>query len=58
MELIKGRKDRRADARDEVKFRFPSTEEIWETSCSEDGECEEREVQAVARKRRDFQLAS
>jgi hypothetical protein len=44
MELIKGRKNRRAGARDEEKFRFPSIEEVWETSCSEDGECEEREV--------------
>jgi len=57
MELIEGRKTRR-DTRDEEKFRFPLTEEIWETKCVEEGECEEREVQAAARKRRDFPIAS
>lgn len=58
MELIKGRKTRRAKPRDEEKFRFPPTEEIWEVECVEDGKCGEREVQAAARKRRDFPMAS
>ena len=35
MELIKGRKSSRVGTRDEEKFRFPPTEEIWEVSCVE-----------------------
>jgi hypothetical protein len=58
MELIKGRKNRRSRVQDEERFRFPAIEEVWETSCLEDREYEEREVQPVARKRRDFPLAS
>jgi hypothetical protein len=42
MELIKGRKSRRVDTRNEEKFRFPPTEEIWEISCAQDGEGEEQ----------------
>jgi hypothetical protein len=42
MELIKGRKSSRVGTRDEEKFRFPPTEEIWEVSCAQDGEGEER----------------
>ena len=42
MELIKGRKSSRVDARNEEKFRFPPTEEIWEVSCARDGEGEEQ----------------
>ena len=38
MELIKGRKTSRDETRNEQKFRFPATEEIWEVSCAEDGE--------------------
>jgi len=58
MELIKGRKAGRKDTRNEQKFRFPATEEIWEVACSEDGECEEREIQTSVRKRPDFPIAS
>ena len=59
MELIKGRKTRRNDTRNEQMFRSPATEQIWEVACGEDGECEEREVQMVARsKRPHFPIAS
>ena len=44
MELVKGRKPRRADRRDEEMFRYPTGEEIWEVPFSEEGEREEREV--------------
>jgi hypothetical protein len=50
MELIKGRKTRRADARTEQIYRVPAQEELWEIACSDERECEEREVQ-IARKR-------
>jgi len=60
MKLIKGRRVRRTTTtpRDEEKFRFPPTEEIWEVACVEDRDCEEREVQTAVRKRRDFPMAS
>ena len=35
MQLIKGLKSSRPDTRNEEKFRFPPTEEIWEVSCVE-----------------------
>jgi hypothetical protein len=35
MQLIKGLKASRPDTRNEEKFRFPPTEEIWEVSCAE-----------------------
>ncbi len=38
MELIKGRQTSRVETRNEQKFRFPATEEIWEVSCVEDRE--------------------
>ena len=58
MELIKGRKAGRRETRNELKFRVPATEEIWEVACSEDGECEEREIQTAVPKRPDFPIAS
>jgi hypothetical protein len=57
MELIKGRKTGRSDSRTEQIFRVPATEEIWEVTCSDERECEEREVR-TARKRPDFPIAS
>jgi len=57
MELIKVRKTGRDDRRTEQIFRVPATEEIWEVTCLDEGECEEREVQ-TARKRPDFPIAS
>jgi hypothetical protein len=42
MQLDKGRKSSGPDTRNEEKFRFPPTEEIWEVSCARDGEGEER----------------
>jgi len=57
MELIKGRKAGRADRRIEQVFRVPATEEIWEVVCSDQRECDEREVQTVP-KRPDFPIAS
>ena len=57
MELIKGRRPRRGDTRTEQMFRVPATEEIWEVSCSDERECQEREVQ-TAQKRPDFPIAS
>lgn len=57
MELIKGRKTRRGETRTEQMFRSPATEEIWEVSCAEERECEEREAQ-TARKRPDLPIAS
>ncbi len=38
MQLIKGLKSSPVDTRNEEKFRFPPTEEIWEVSCAQDGE--------------------
>ena len=43
MELIKGRKPRRADSRNEQKFRFPAVEEVWEVSCRQHQESDEQE---------------
>ncbi len=43
MELIKGRKTSREDTRNEQKFRFPATEEVWEVSCTQHHQCEEQE---------------
>ena len=57
MELVKGRKMRRGDTRTEQMFRSPATEEIWEVSCVEEREHEEREIQ-TARKRPDLPIAS
>ncbi|HEY3161721.1 MAG TPA: hypothetical protein VGJ78_22300 [Vicinamibacterales bacterium] len=57
MELIKGRKLRRGDTRTEQMFRFPAIEEVWEVSCVEEREHEEREAQ-TAGKRRDLPIAS
>lgn len=57
MELIKGRKVHRGDTRTEQMFRYPATEEVWEVSCTEEREYEEREIQ-TARKRRDLPIAS
>ena len=57
MELIKGRKTDRADSPIEQVFRVPATEEIWEVACSDEWECEEREVPTVP-KRPDFPIAS
>jgi hypothetical protein len=38
MRLIKGRKAKCEESRDEDKFRFPAAQETWEVSCgSEDG---------------------
>ena len=55
MELIKGRSTGRADRQTEQVFRVPAKEDIWEVSCSDEVECEEREVQTV-RKRPDFPI--
>ena len=57
MELIKGRKANRGDTRTEQMFRYPATEEVWEVSCTEERDYEEREIQ-TARKRRDLPIAS
>jgi len=57
MELIKGRKTGRMDSRTEQMFRVPATEEVWEVTCRDEPECQEREVQ-TARKRPDFPIAS
>jgi len=57
MELIKGRKARQGDTRTEQMFRSPAIEEVWEVSCVEEREHEEREAQ-TARKRRDLPIAS
>jgi hypothetical protein len=57
MELIKGRKTGRTDSRTEQMFRVPATEEVWEVTCPDERECQEREVQ-TARKRPDFPIAS
>jgi hypothetical protein len=57
MELIKGRKTGRTDSRTEQMFRVPATEEVWEVTCPDERECQEREVQ-TARKRPDFSIAS
>ena len=53
MELIKGRKTRRAIARNEQMYRVAALEELWETACSDEKNEEEREVQN-ARKRPNF----
>jgi hypothetical protein len=42
MQLIKGLNSSRPDPRNEQKFRFPPTEEIWEVSCAQDGEGEKQ----------------
>lgn len=55
MELIKGRKTAPGDT--EQMFRVPATEEVWEVTCSDERECEEREVQP-ARRRPNFPIAS
>jgi hypothetical protein len=34
MRLIKGRKAKREEPRDEERFRFPAVEETWEVSCA------------------------
>ena len=57
VELIKGRKTARGDMRNEQMFRVPATEELWEVTCSEERDGEEREVPA-ARKRPNFPIAS
>ncbi len=57
MELIKGGKTRRPDTPTEQMYRVPATEEIWELACSEETECEEREVEP-ARQRPGFPIAS
>jgi hypothetical protein len=57
MELIKGRKTVSSDTRSEKMFRVPAREDIWEVTCPDEQECEEREVQ-TARKRRNFPIAS
>jgi hypothetical protein len=33
MELVKGRKAKRQERRDEEQFRFPAVQEMWEVSC-------------------------
>ena len=40
MQLIKGLKSSRVDTRNEERFRFPPTEEIWEVSCAQDSDGE------------------
>jgi hypothetical protein len=57
MELIKGRKTNRREARSEEMFRYPATEEIWEVSYVEEEEREQREAPA-ARKPRNLPIAS
>jgi hypothetical protein len=57
MELIKGRKTNRREARSEEMFRYPATEEIWEVAYVEEEEREQREVPA-ARKPRNLPIAS
>ena len=52
MELIKGRKSSRVGTRDEEKFRFPPTEEIWEISCAQD----EGEKQGGRNKKADLKV--
>ena len=42
MRLIKGRKARREEPRDEEMFRFPAVQEIWEISCASHEERDER----------------
>jgi hypothetical protein len=45
MELLKGRKPRRAERRSEEEmFRYPAHEEMWEVSYSKECEYEEREA--------------
>jgi hypothetical protein len=53
MQLIKGRKTGREETRNEQKFRFPATEEIWEVSCDE-GQCDQQQ----GRKKADLKAAS
>lgn len=57
MDLIKGRKIRRAGRPTEDMYRFPAGDERWEVTCSEEVEREEREVPAEPR-RRDLPIAS
>jgi hypothetical protein len=42
MRLIKGRKARREEPRDEERFQFPAVQEIWEVSCASHDEWEEQ----------------
>jgi hypothetical protein len=58
MELVKGRKPRRTERRDEDMFRYTAHEEIWEVPFSQDCEYEEREAQTIVRKRPDLPIAS
>ena len=60
MELIKGRKTRRNEVRNEQMFRFPATEKPWEVAYLDDGECDEREADAAPprNKRPHFPVAS
>ena len=58
MELVKGRKPRRTECRDEDMFRYPAREEIWEVPFSQECEYEEREAQTIVRKRPDLPIAS
>lgn len=44
MRLIKGRKVKREEPRNEERFRFPAIQEPWEVSCASD---EELEAQAA-----------
>ena len=58
MELVKGRKPRRTERRDEDMFRYPAHEEIWEVPFTQECEYEEREAQTIVRKRPDLPIAS
>jgi hypothetical protein len=42
MRLIKGRKVRREQLRDEERFQFPAIQETWEVSCALHEELEEQ----------------
>ena len=58
MELIKGRKEKPRNSRNEEMFRYPTTEELWEVPYTEGCEYEEREGQTIVRKRPDLPVAS
>lgn len=58
MDLIKGRKGRRSETRNEQMFRYPAKEEVWEVPFTQECEYEEREAQTTVRKRPDFPIAS
>jgi hypothetical protein len=42
MRLIKGRRVKREEPRDEERFRFPANQEPWEVSCASDEDLEEQ----------------